>query len=32
VEREGGIEELIPILDRESAEFAAKIQSSRLYR
>jgi uncharacterized protein YbbC (DUF1343 family) len=32
VERDGGIEELIPILDRESAEFAAKIQSSRLYR
>jgi uncharacterized protein YbbC (DUF1343 family) len=31
VEREGGIEELIPILDRESAEFAARIASYRLY-
>lgn len=32
VEREGGIEELIPILDRESAEFASKIDPYRLYR
>jgi uncharacterized protein YbbC (DUF1343 family) len=31
VEREGGIEELIPILDRESAEFASRIARSRLY-
>jgi uncharacterized protein YbbC (DUF1343 family) len=31
VEREGGIEELIPILDRESAEFAARIARYRLY-
>jgi uncharacterized protein YbbC (DUF1343 family) len=32
VEREGGIEELIPILDRESAEFARRIEPYRLYR
>ncbi|MGQ0646517.1 MAG: exo-beta-N-acetylmuramidase NamZ family protein [Gemmatimonadaceae bacterium] len=32
VEREGGIEELIPILDRESMEFAARIERIRLYR
>ena len=32
VEREGGIEALIPILDRESAEFAAKIAPYRIYR
>jgi len=31
VEREGGIEELIPILDRESAQFAARIAPYRLY-
>lgn len=31
VEREGGIEELIPILDRESAEFARKVAPYRLY-
>jgi uncharacterized protein YbbC (DUF1343 family) len=32
VEREGGIEELIPILERESAEFAEKIRPYRIYR
>jgi uncharacterized protein YbbC (DUF1343 family) len=31
VEREGGIEELIPILNRESAEFAERIRPFRLY-
>ena len=32
VEQEGGIEALIPVLDRESAEFAARIAPYRLYR
>lgn len=32
VETEGGIEALIPILDRESAEFAERIKPYRIYR
>ncbi|MBV6520096.1 MAG: hypothetical protein MNPFHGCM_00201 [Gemmatimonadaceae bacterium] len=32
VEREGGIEALIPVLDRESAEFAKRIAPYLLYR
>jgi uncharacterized protein YbbC (DUF1343 family) len=32
VEKEGGIEELIPVLDREAAEFAQRIAPLRLYR
>ena len=32
VEKEGGIEELIPVLDREAAEFAQRIAPFRLYR
>lgn len=32
VETDGGIEALIPILDRESAEFAEKVKAYRIYR
>lgn len=32
VEKEGGIEALIPVLDREAAEFARRIEPYRLYR
>jgi uncharacterized protein YbbC (DUF1343 family) len=32
VERAGGIEALIPVLDREAAEFAARVAPYRLYR
>lgn len=32
VEREGGIEALIPVLDRESAEFAAKTKMYHIYK
>lgn len=32
VERDGGIEELIPVLDRESREFEERIRPYRLYR
>lgn len=32
VEKEGGIEALIPVLDREATEFAQRIEPHRLYR
>jgi hypothetical protein len=32
IEREGGVEALLPILEREAAEFARTVSADRLYR